>query len=191
MIVLNTVQFNLGFTIDIIGQTVSVKKIADTLTSSGLKTNSASVDRYVQLLTESFIFYEASRYDIRGKARLKTGAKYYVVDTGLRNTALGQISNFGSQLENIIYIELKRRGYEVFVGKLDSEEIDFVCFKDKIKEYFQVAYQLPVDSDREQRNLLHITDNYKKTIITMNRMDVGMIEGIPVVHAVDWLLLGN
>ena len=150
-----------------------------------------SDDPYVQLLTESFIFYEASRYDIRGKARLKTGAKYYVVDTGLRNTALGQISNFGSQLENIIYIELKRRGYEVFVGKLYSEEIDFVCFKDKIKEYFQVAYQLPVDSDREQRNLLHITDNYKKTIITMNRMDVGMIEGIPVVHAVDWLLVDS
>ena len=187
----NVLERVITYLLDIIGQTVSVKKIADTLTSSGLKTNSASVDRYVQLLTESFIFYEASRYDIRGKARLKTGAKYYVVDTGLRNTALGQISNFGSQLENIIYIELKRRGYEVFVGKLDSEEIDFVCFKDKIKEYFQVAYQLPVDSDREQRNLLHITDNYKKTIITMNRMDVGMIEGIPVVHAVDWLLLGN
>lgn len=96
-----------------------------------------------------------------------------------------------SDAYNIIYIELKRRGYEVFVGKLYSEEIDFVCFKDKIKEYFQVAYQLPVDSDREQRNLLHITDNYKKTIITMNRMDVGMIEGIPVVHAVDWLLVDS
>ena len=146
---------------------------------------------YIKLLKESFIFYEVGRYDIRGKARLKTGAKYYVVDTGIRNTILGRVGNLGSQLENIVYIELLRRGYTVFVGKLDSEEIDFVCFKDDVKEYFQVAYQLPVDSDREQRNLLHITDNYKKTIITMNRMDVGIIEGIPVVHAVDWLLLGN
>jgi predicted AAA+ superfamily ATPase len=186
----NVLERVIAYLLDIIGQTVSVKKIADTLTSGGLKTNSTSVDRYVQLLTESFIFYEAGRYDIRGKARLKTGAKYYVVDTGLRNTALGQTSNFGSQLENIIYLELKRRGYEVFVGKLDSEEIDFVCFRGEEKEYFQVAYQLPVDSDREQRNLLHITDNYKKTIIIMNRMDVGVIEGIPVVHAVDWLLGG-
>jgi predicted AAA+ superfamily ATPase len=178
----------IAYLLDIIGQSVSVKKIADTLTSAGTKSNSTSIDSYIQLLKESFIFYEASRYDIRGKSRLKTGAKYYVVDTGLRNTVLGQVGNLGSQLENIIFMELKRRGYEVFVGKLDSEEIDFVCFRGEEKEYFQVAYQLPVDSDREQRNLLHITDNYKKSIITLNRMDVGVIEGIQVVHAVDWLL---
>ena len=178
----------IAYLLDIIGQSVSVKKIADTLTSAGTKSNSTSIDSYIQLLKESFIFYEASRYDIRGKSRLKTGAKYYVVDTGLRNTVLGQVGNLGSQLENIIFMELKRRGYEVFVGKLDSEEIDFVCFRDEEKEYFQVAYQLPVDSDREHRNLLHITDNYKKSIITLNRMDVGVIEGIQVVHAVDWLL---
>ncbi len=181
----------IAYLLDIIGQSVSVKKIADTLTSAGTKANSTSIDNYIGLLKESFIFYEANRYDIRGKARLKTGAKYYVVDTGLRNTVLGQVGNLGSQLENIIFMELKRRGYEVFVGKLDSEEIDFVCFRGEEKEYFQVAYQLPVDSDREQRNLLHITDNYKKTIITLNRMDVGVIEGIQVVHAVDWLLVDS
>ena len=181
----------IAYLLDIIGQSVSVKKIADTLTSAGTKANSTSIDNYIVLLKESFIFYEANRYDIRGKARLKTGAKYYVVDTGLRYTVLGQVGNLGSQLENIIFMELKRRGYEVFVGKLDSEEIDFVCFRGEEKEYFQVAYQLPVDSDREQRNLLHITDNYKKTIITLNRMDVGVIEGIQVVHAVDWLLVDS
>lgn len=176
------------YLLDVMGQMISVKKIADTLTSDGTKTNSTSIDNYLKLLKESFIFYEANRYDIRGKSHLKTGSKYYVIDTGIRNAILGKVGNFGSQLENIIYMELKRRGFEVFVGKLDNQEIDFVCFKGQEKHYYQVAYQLPKDNDREQRNLLHIDDNYQKTIITLNRLDVGVIDGIVVVHAIDWLL---
>lgn len=178
----------IAYLLDVIGQTVSIKKIADTLSSDGIKTNTNSIDNYIKLLKESFIFYECCRYDIRGKARLKTGAKYYVVDTGIRNTILGRVGNFGSQLENIIYMELKRRGFDVFVGKLDKGEIDFVCFRGNEKHYYQIAYQLPTNSEREHQNLLHIADNYQKTIITLNRMDVGVIEGIEVVHAVDWLL---
>lgn len=178
----------IAYLLDVIGQTVSIKKIADTLSSDGIKTNTNSIDNYIKLLKESFIFYECSRYDIRGKARLKTGAKYYVVDTGIRNTILGRVGNLGSQLENIIYMELKRRGFDVFVGKLDKGEIDFVCFRGNEKHYYQIAYQLPTNSEREHQNLLHIADNYQKTIITLNRMDVGVIEGIEVVHAVDWLL---
>lgn len=178
----------IAYLLDVIGQTVSIKKIADTLSSDGIKTNTNSIDNYIKLLKESFIFYECCRYDIRGKARLKTGAKYYVVDTGIRNTILGRVGNLGSQLENIIYMELKRRGFDVFVGKLDKGEIDFVCFRGNEKHYYQIAYQLPTNSEREHQNLLHIADNYQKTIITLNRMDVGVIEGIEVVHAVDWLL---
>lgn len=178
----------IAYLLDVIGQTVSIKKIADTLSSDGIKTNTNSIDNYIKLLKESFIFYECCRYDIRGKARLKTGAKYYVVDTGIRNTILGRVGNLGSQLENIIYMELKRCGFDVFVGKLDKGEIDFVCFRGNEKHYYQIAYQLPTNSEREHQNLLHIADNYQKTIITLNRMDVGVIEGIEVVHAVDWLL---
>lgn len=185
---LNLLQRVITYLLDTIGATVSAKKIADTISSDGMKTNSTSIDKYIQLLKESFIFYEAPRYDIRGKTRLKNLAKYYVVDTGLRNNTLAQVGNIGSQLENIIFIELKRRGYDVFVGKLDAEEIDFVCFKGDEKKYIQVAYQLPENNPREQRNLLHINDNYQKTILTLNRMDVGMIDGIPVVYALDWLL---
>ncbi|TCP95977.1 hypothetical protein EDC44_10636 [Cricetibacter osteomyelitidis] len=185
---INQLERVIAYLLDTLGSPVTVKKIADTLTSNGLKTNSTSIDKYIQLLKASFIFYEAQRYDIRGKVRLKTQAKYYVVDTGIRNNVLAQVGNVGSQLENIIFIELKRRGYDVFVGKLDSEEIDFVCFKGSEKIYIQVAYQLPQDNDLEQRNLLHINDNYQKIILTLNRMDVGVIDGIPVVYALDWLL---
>ncbi|TDW25097.1 hypothetical protein EDD63_10638 [Breznakia blatticola] len=177
-----------NYLLDVIGSKVSIKKIADTLNSEGLKTSSNIIDKYIKLLKDSFVFYEAQRYDIRGKQRLKTQAKYYIVDTGLRNNSLKRVGNLGSQLENIIYIELKRRGYEVFVGKLDDSEVDFVCFKDGLVEYYQVAYQLPQNDTREQKSLLHIADNYKKTIITLNRMDTGIVDGIPVIHAIDWLL---
>ena len=176
------------YLLDTIGSTISIKKISDALNAEGVKTNPTSIDKYVALLKESFVVYEAPRYDIRGKQRLRTLSKYYVVDTGIRNNRLGRMGNVGSQLENIIYMELKRRNYEVFVGRLNATEVDFVCFKNGEIAYFQVAYQLPQDNDREQRNLLNIADNYKKTILTLNRMDVGSIEGIPVIHAVDWLL---
>ncbi|TNH02452.1 ATP-binding protein [Testudinibacter sp. TR-2022] len=185
---INLLERVIAYLLDVIGSSVSIKKIADTINSSGIKTNSTSIDKYIQLLKESFIFYEANRYDIRGKVRLKMQAKYYVVDSGIRNNTLGQIGSIGSQLENIIFIELKRRGYEVFVGKWDAEEIDFVCFKGEQKKYIQVAYQLPENNDREQRNLLHINDNYQKIILTLNRMNVGIIDGIPVQYALDWLL---
>ncbi|MDR1013342.1 MAG: ATP-binding protein, partial [Lactobacillales bacterium] len=177
-----------AYLLDTIGSIVSRKKISDAIKAEGIKTNPTSIDKYIELLKESFVFYEAPRYDIRGKQRLKTLAKYYTVDTGIRNNTLGRIGNVGSQLENIIYIELKRRNYEVFVGKFDSTEIDFVCFKNGKVEYFQIAYQLPQGNNREQKNLLNIADNYQKTIISLNRMDVGNIDGIPVVYAVDWLL---
>lgn len=177
-----------AYLLDTIGSTISIKKISDAIKAEGVRTNPTSIDKYIELLKESFVFYEASRYDIRGKQRLKTLSKYYVVDTGIRNNTLGRMGNVGSQLENIIYMELKRRGYEVFVGKMERTEVDFVCFRNDEVAYFQVAYQLPIDNDREEKSLLNIPDNYSKVIITLNHMDVGNVAGIPVVHAVDWLL---
>jgi hypothetical protein len=177
-----------NYLLDTIGNPISSQKIANALTSDGHKTNHNLVARYLNLLEEAFVFYRADRYDIRGKNYLKTLGKYYVVDTGIRNIKLGKSGNLGSQIENIVYIELKRRGYDVFVGNIDSKEIDFVCFKNGSVEYYQITYQLPIDDTREQDNLLLLKDNYKKTIITANRMDVGEINGIEVVHIADFLL---
>lgn len=181
-----------NYLLDTTGNLISTKKIADTLTSGGFKTSTMTVDKYLNLLTDALIFYKAERYDIRGKERLKSLAKYYVVDTGLKNQRLGKTyrDNIGSQLENVVYIELKRRGYHVSVGKFKEREIDFVAIKSGIIKYYQVAYQMPTDSTREEENLLMIPDNYEKFIITANRMDVGNVGGIKVVHIVDFLL-GN
>ena len=180
----------INFLLDTIGNTISAKKIADTLKSSGTTIGIPSVERYLTLLTDAHIFYEAKRYDIRGKAHLKTQSKYYVVDTGLRNQRLGKSyrDNAGSQLENIVYIELLRRGYQVSIGKYKDKEIDFVAVKADKLVYYQVAYQLPEGSTREEDNLLALGDNYEKNIITANRMDVGNIGGINVIHIVDFLM---
>lgn len=176
------------YLMDVIGSAVSINSIVNTFKSERLSVSNPTINNYVDLLMQSYIFYEANQYDIRGKKRLKTNSKYYVVDTGLRNNILKRVNNLGSQLENIIYIELKRRGYDVYVGDINGSEVDFVAFKQDQIEYIQVTYHIPKDDDREHRNLKHIKDNYKKTIITLNRMDVGSIEGIEVVHAIDWLM---
>ncbi|MCL1945652.1 MAG: ATP-binding protein [Chitinivibrionia bacterium] len=176
-----------NYLLDTIGNPVSAQKIANFFTSSGLKTNHNSVAKYLNLLEEAFIFYKVDRYDVRGKNYLKTLGKYYAVDNGIRNIKLGKSGNLGSQIENIVYIELKRRGFDVFTGNIDGKEIDFVCFKNGDIQYYQITYQMP-DNSREQDNLLLIKDNYKKTIITANRMDVGEVNGIEIVHIVDFLL---
>lgn len=176
------------YLLDQIGHPVSASSIANTLSSSGRKTSNETIDKYMTLLEDAFIFYKADRYDIRGKERLKTLSKYYVVDLGLRNTVLGRNrGNYGAQLENIVFLELIRRGYEVTVGKLDEKEIDFVCRSTKETLYVQVAYELPQSSTRETDNLMNIPDNYRKVLITGNQMDTGTIDGIEVIHIIDFL----
>lgn len=179
------------YLMDNIGNPVSSNKIANFLTSNGTKTKSDTVDKYLKLLEDAFVFYKAVRYDIRGKERLKTLGKYYAVDTGLRNSVLGRLNtDMGSQIENIVYLKLRQLGYEVFVGKYDEYEIDFVCFKNDKTIYVQVVYELPKDSDRETRNLLMIRDNYERVIVTMNYFDVGNIDGINIIHLYDFLEQG-
>jgi len=179
-----------NFLLDTIGNSISPKKISDTLKNEATVIGAPSVERYLTLLTDALVFYRAKRFDIRGKEHLRTQSKYYVVDTGLRNQRVGKTyrDNIGSQLENIVFIELKRRGYDVSVGKYKDKEVDFVAAKAGVVEYYQVTYQIPLESTREEDNLLMIPDNYKKTIITANRMDVGNIGGIDVTHIVDFLL---
>ena len=100
-------------------------------------------------------------------------------------------TNRGSHLENIVYLKLINEGYDVFVGKYNEREIDFVCFEDEKIKYIQVAYELPKDDDRETRNLLFIQDNYEKLVITMNYLDVGNVDGVEVKHVIDFLLDRN
>lgn len=144
----------------------------------------------MDLLEQAFIFYQAHRYDLRGKARLRTQAKYYTVDTGLRNATLNKSlrDNFGRQIENIAFIELLRRDYQVDVGSYDNTEINFVTKKGVETQYFQVAMQLPENSNREIGNLISQPDNYQKTVLTVNRIYAGEVDGVKVVHMVDWLM---
>jgi hypothetical protein len=179
------------FLIDNIGHSVTTNKIANTIRSSGKKISNVTVDAYLKLLEDSFLFYKAQRYDIRGKEYLKSQAKYYVSDLGIVLSALKKTqSNRGSKIENIVFLELKRKGYEVFVGKYDSKEIDFVALRMDQTLYIQVTDQLPDESDRETDNLLYLPTGHKKMVITNHWENVGTIDGIEIVHVVDFLL-GN
>ena len=120
---------------------------------------------------------------------ISTKCRYYIGDTGLRTQALGERNNDrGSVLENIVYVELLRRGYTVQIGKLDNKEIDFIVSKVNDKQYIQVTYQLPENSTRETDNLLQIPNNYKKIVITGRYENEEMISGIPIINIKDWLL---
>lgn len=179
------------FLFDSIGSPISAKKIADTMTSSGRKTDSKTIEKYISALENSYIVYEAKRYDIKGKQYLKLLEKYYAADIGLRYLLLGSKANdVGHILENIIYLELKRRGYKVFVGKVDSMEVDFVAQTQSGNTYFQVAATVRDQNtlERELRPLQAIKDNYPKFLITLDDDPDCDFEGIQKINAIDWLL---
>lgn len=176
------------FLADNVGQLVNPSKISNTLTSERVPTSNHTINKYLDLLENAFLFYKAKQYDIRGKGYLKTNAKYFIADNGLRRHAVGKKgANYSNRLENIVFIELLRRGYTVDVGKLDGKEIDFIARKADEILYVQVAYELP-DNNHETDNLLHIKDNYKKILITGKYYAQTEIDGIPIVYVVDWLL---
>ncbi len=174
-----------------IGCIVSNKKISDYLTSSGRKTTSDTIDHYLKMLENAFIIYKANRYDLKGKMYLKTLEKYYIVDIGIRNrlTRL-QGTDYGHILENIVYLELLRRGYEVAIGKIGTLEIDFVATKPDEKIYYQVSATIMNEDtrDRELRPLKSISDNYPKYILTMDQTIFNDYSGIRVINIIDFLL---
>ncbi|EAE7308553.1 ATP-binding protein [Listeria monocytogenes] len=176
------------FLADNVGQLVNASKIVNTLKSEGVDTTVHTVNRYLDLLENGYLFYRAKQYDIRGREYLRTNGKYFIIDTGLRRNAVGKKDgNYSNRLENIVYIELLRRGYTVDVGKLDSKEIDFVARKLDETLYIQVAYELP-NNTHETDNLLNIKDNYKKIVVTGRYYETTQIDGIPIIYIVDWLL---
>lgn len=178
-----------GFLADDLGQLIRPSKLANTLKREGVTTSNHTVERYLTLLENAFLFYRARQYDLRGRGYLRTAGKYFMVDAGLRRNAVGRRpGNYGGQLENIVYIELLRRGYTVDVGKMATVEIDFVARRVDELLYVQVTYELPKNS-HETDNLVNIKDNYQKLLITQRYYpDVKEIDGIPVVNIVDWLL---
>ncbi|EAF6118368.1 ATP-binding protein [Listeria monocytogenes] len=179
------------FLADNVGQLVNASKIVNTLKSEGVDTTVHTVNRYLDLLENGYLFYRAKQYDIRGREYLRTNGKYFIIDTGLRRNAVGRKDgNYSNRLENIVYIELLRRGYTVDVGKLDSKEIDFVARKLDETLYIQVAYELP-NNRHETDNLLNIKDNYKKIVVTGRYYETTQIDGIPIIYIVDWLLSGK
>lgn len=176
---------------DNIGLELSSKKIADTLTSNSRKSDSKTIEKYVSALEESFIVYRADRYNIKGKEYLKTLEKYYAADVGLRNFMLGKKAmDVGHILENIVYLELLRRGYSVYVGKIDAFEVDFVAQNQNGNTYIQVAAGVRDSStlERELKPLKMIKDNYVKMILTLDDDPESDHDGITRKNAQEWLM---
>lgn len=179
------------FIFDSIGNPISSKKIADTMTSSGRKIDTKTVEKYLSALQESFIIYEAKRYDANGKTYLKLLEKYYAADIGLRFLLLGQKANdVGHILENVVYLELIRRGYSVFVGKVDDTEIDFVAQNSQGNTYIQVSTSVRDENTlkRELRPLQALNDNYPKILLTLDEDPDCDYNGIQKRNVLDWLL---
>ena len=174
-----------------VGSPVSMKSIADYITSGGRSISQATVSDYVDALVEPYIFYPAERYDVLGKQLLKTNQKMYIVDLGIRRHLLPRKRyDLGFSLENVVYLELLRRGFEVNIGKVGTTEIDFIARKGDNVYYFQVTASMVEETtfDREMAPLKAINDNYPKTVITLDRYTLGNYEGIQVINAIDWLL---
>lgn len=179
------------FMFDNIGNMCSSTKIANAMTSSGRKISVPTVENYISALCDSFILYKAGRYDIKGKQYLATGAKYYVADIGLRYFILGtKQADMGHILENIVYLELKRRGYEVHVGKVGDAEVDFIAIGAEGEEYYQVSQTVLEEQTlkRELSSLDAIKDHNPKYLLTMDYTPMTSYNGIKQINVLDWLL---
>ena len=185
----------LKFIFNNIGCPISTKKISDTLTSKGMYTSNHTVLNYISAFIESFLIYKAERFDVKGKNLLARDYKYYVVDQGLRSYLLGKKadSDMGHILENIVYLELLRRGYRVYVGKVDDLEVDFVAENRNGLKYFQVALTVRDEKvlERELRSLQRTGDYYPKYLITYDMDMETDYNGITKINIIDWLLNGD
>ncbi len=175
-----------------IGNIVSASKIANTLKSQGKGADQKTVDKYLRGLTDSLLLYETQRYNLKGKMFLSTNSKYYAVDISLRNMLVkGSESDIGHILENIVYLELKRRGFNVYVGQLDDGEIDFVAVKDNDTVYYQVSATVLDENTlkRELAPLRKVQDNYPKYLLTLDEIfGSADYDGIKKINVLDWLL---
>ncbi|MBP3283880.1 MAG: ATP-binding protein [Clostridia bacterium] len=180
------------YILDNIGSAITTKKISDTLTSMNRATSNHTVENYITAFLECFLIYKVERFDVKGKMHLASGYKYYAVDMGIRNYLLGKRAgqDMGHILENIVYLELLRRGYKVYVGKVEDMEIDFVAENEKGLSYYQVALTVREEETlkRELKSLQKTGDHYPKYLLTMDRDLETDYEGITKINIIDWLL---
>jgi len=191
----NTDHFNktTAFLFDTIGSTISTKKITNTLKSNGITISHNTIDSYIQALVESYMFYKVKRFDLKGKGLLMTQEKYYAVDLGFKKYFLGakNTADLGHNLENIVYLELLRRGHQIHIGKADDTEIDFVVQTPAgNREYIQVAWTAKEQStfEREIRPFERIKDFNKRILLTTDVEPVTDYKGIQKINVIDWLL---
>ena len=177
------------YVIENMGKTFSASSISNFLKSENRKVSIESIYNYLRWLEQAFIIFPCERYDMQGKSVLKTQEKYYLADVSFRYALFGYNRKMlDGVMENIVYLELRRRGYDVYVGKNNTKEIDFIAIHKDEKIYVQVCVQIPENSNREVGNLMEIRDHYQKYVVTLNEMDVGIENGIRIVHLRDFLL---
>lgn len=183
-----TLQKIILFLSDNIGNITSINNVKNVLFTEKSK-HITTIENYIKALENAFLFYEVDKYDIKGKEFLKPQNKYYIVDLGLRNFLLNKINDTGRIIENIVYLELLRRDYKVYVGKINNTEVDFIAEKNNDKIYFQVSETIISHEtlERELKPLQSIKDNYEKILLTMDETFVKDYDGIKVINIIEWL----
>ena len=177
------------YIVENVGKTFSANSIVKFLKSEGRSLSVEAVYNYLSWLEKAFVVYRCQRYDLQGKSVLKTQEKFYLADASLKYCIMGfNPKSFAAMLENVVYFELRRRGYEVYIGKKDTKEIDFVAVQRDERIYVQVCRRLPEESDREIANLLAIKDHYSKYVVTLDELATGNVNGVKIVHLLDFLL---
>ena len=177
------------YIIENVGKTFSANSIVKFLKSEGRPLSVEAVYNYLDWLEKAFVIYRCRRYDMQGKSVLKTQEKFYLADSSLKYCIMGfNPKSIAAILENIVYFELRRRDYEVYIGKNGTKEIDFVAVRRDERIYVQVCRTLPEHSDREVTNLLEIKDHYPKYVVTLDELASGNINGIRIIHLADFLL---
>ena len=180
------------FIVENVGKTFSANAIVKFLKSEGRSLSVEAVYNYLEWLEKAFVIYRCQRYDLNGKSVLKTQEKFYLADASLKYCIMGfNPKSIAAMLENVMYFELKRRGYEVHIGKNETKEIDFVAVRRDERIYIQVCRNMPDESDREVANLLEIRDHYPKYVVTLDELACGNINGIKIVHMADFLLCND
>lgn len=177
------------YIVENVGKTFSANAIVKFLKSEGRALSVETVYNYLEWLEKAFVIYRCSRYDLQGKSILKTQEKFYLADPSLKYSIMGfNPKSIAAMLENIVYFELRRKGYEVYVGKIDSKEVDFAAVRRDERVYVQVCRRLPEESDREIANLLEIKDHYPKYVVTLDELAAGNVNGVKIMHLADFLL---
>ncbi len=177
------------YIVENVGKSFSANAIVKFLKGEGRSLSVEVVYNYLEWLEKAFVIYRCQRYDLQGKSVLKTQEKFYLADASLKYCIMGfNPKSITSMLENIVYFELLRHGYEVYIGKLNTREIDFVAVRRDERVYVQVCRNLPEDSDREIGNLLDIKDHYPKYVVTLDELAGGNINGVKIVHLSDFLM---